>query len=781
MNDEKQIQELKDESNKYKNNMPFYLLTLEVNNGESKQIKIYPNSDPFELSYNFCKENNLDFESMKYVKKNIKEIVKKFNKDDRYIMVEEEYYEAENEDEDEDEYKKNINHNEGKNSKNKKSTNELICNLVKKNIKLNHSKINSIAPLQKKINEDIQKIYKLKKNELYTSPNSTKRNKKNVILRNNNYHLLKNSNIFRENKTSESKEAKNQRYKFSTRNSNEKKGSKIFLDKNESCEYGVPELKKNNSINMIKYTSIFSENNNSIKSKQENDAIKSDSRKYENEDDCEEDKHSSKEDKKKEIKNSKISENKEKEKKFNCFYFNKMINNNNYNHNYYVNNNNSINIKNNNIINDMNPLKYICEYQFNYTNSKDSMEDDFNNKSFGKRSKKSNRIIRRISNDKFKGSLGFNSKTNSKKKINSNLYSTEYKSIMNICKKIKKNKKKNIISIDNNKSSESNYSQEIRKTLLNDYKNSVSKNKKKKIKQINLNKAAIFNKLKGFNTIEETSLKKIRFNNKSLKKILFDTSLKAESVKNDSKIIFNQEEISKSIRYSSKNNICPFINISKEIKPKVGITHPNKTIKSKDKKNNLANNYPKNIKNSNDNLNKKLSYRSTNTKIDNDKKAKNFHLINYKSKFIEFNTFQKNNSNLYNPLNSHQFSKFKNTSYISDRKYINKSFLNNTTTKKDINQQILINMLNNVLKFYMIERSKFIDISKSFSKIIKIFPPEIKNIYIKMLDYLNNNRAGKLYKIINKNTFVNEMINAYNIILTKKEQNILLKANKNIL
>ena len=65
----KNSQEKKDELNIYKNNKPFYLLTLETNNGECKQIKIYQNSDPFELSYNFCKDNNLGFESMKYVKK----------------------------------------------------------------------------------------------------------------------------------------------------------------------------------------------------------------------------------------------------------------------------------------------------------------------------------------------------------------------------------------------------------------------------------------------------------------------------------------------------------------------------------------------------------------------------------------------------------------------------------------------------------------------------------------------------------------------------------------
>ena len=595
MNNVKQFQKLKDESNKYKNNMPFYLLTLEVNNGESKQIKIYPNSDPFELSYNFCKENNLDFESMKYVKKNIKEIIKKFNKDDQYIMVEEEYYE----DEDEDENKKNIKHNEGKNNKNKKSINELICNYVKKNIKLNHSKINGIAPLQKKINEDIRKIYELKKKELFDRPNSTKQSKKNVILRNNIHHLLKNKMIYRENKNSGSKESKNKRYKLTIRN--DKKKSIIFPYKNETYEYGVPELKKNNTLNMIKYTSTFSENN-SIESKLENDAIKSDNRKYENEDDREKDKGSSKEDKKKEIIDLKISNNqekkKEKEKKFNCFYFNKMINNNNYNHNYYVNNNNSINIKSNNIFNVINPLKNSCDYQFNYINSKDSMEDDFNYKSFGKKKKMSNRISRRILNDKFKSRLDFNTKTYSWNKNSSFLYSTEYKKIMNICKRTKKIKKNNIISIDNNQSSESIYSQEIRKTLLNDYKNSISKNKK--VKQINLNKEAILNKIKGLNSFEETTVKRIHLNNKSLKKILFDNSIKAESLKNDSKI-FNHEETSKSFRYSSKKNINPFFNLAKEIKPIVKITDTSKIIKRKNKKKILANNFPKTVKNSKDN------------------------------------------------------------------------------------------------------------------------------------------------------------------------------------
>ena len=106
---------------------------------------------------------------------------------------------------------KKINYNEGKNNKNKKSTNELICSLVKKNIKLNHSKINRIAPLQIKINEDIQKMYKLKKNELFKSPDFVKQNKEKDIS-NNNIHLLKNKIICSSNKSIGVKELKNKRH-----------------------------------------------------------------------------------------------------------------------------------------------------------------------------------------------------------------------------------------------------------------------------------------------------------------------------------------------------------------------------------------------------------------------------------------------------------------------------------------------------------------------------------------------------------------------------------------
>ena len=736
----KSRQEKKDELNTYKNNRPFYLMTLETNNGEYKQIKIYQNSDPFEISYNFCKDNNLDFESMKYVKKKIKEIIKKFNEDEHYIIVDEENYEDENEDE--DEYKKRINLKEGKKNKNKKSTNELICSLIKKNFKLNHSKINRIAPLQIKINEDIQKINKFKKNILFNRLDYSKKNKKKDIFSNNNYHLVKNKIFYNVNKAIGANKIKNKRCKLGEKDlGNDNIKNNTFSYENNSFNSGVPELKNNNSINMIKKIEKLSKNNEiNIKPIEENEEIESDNRKFENEDDNEEYESSYKEDKKQEIIDLKTSNNKEK---FNCFHFKQMIsniNNNNYNYYYNINNNSNININNNNVFNNINPINYNNEYLFNFISSNNSMEDIFNSKSLGKMKKISNRTTRRALNDKFEESIGFKTK------------------IMNIYKRMKKNmKKKNIISFDNSKSSESINSKEKIKTLLNDYKNSISKIKK--IKQINLNKVDKFNKFRELSSSEDSSKKKKHFNNKSLKK-------KAKNLKNDSEI-FNLEEIAKSFRYSSNSNIYPFI---KEIKPKARLTHISKNIKSKNIKKNLTDNLPINVNKYINSLKIKLRSKSSHKTIKNNRNRSNLHLINYpnfRSNFIEFNNLKNNNKSLNYSLNATEASKYKNISHFSDVKYINDSFSN-------IEHQTLYDILSNMFIYFLIEKSKLVDTSKSLSKILKIFSPEIKNIYIKILKYFNNYRNEK-NKMVNKKTFINEMINAYNIILTKREKNIFQK------
>ena len=54
----------------------FYVMTLQTENGEKHQIKIYENSNASELAFNFCKEYNLDFPTMKYLKKSIKQKIK---------------------------------------------------------------------------------------------------------------------------------------------------------------------------------------------------------------------------------------------------------------------------------------------------------------------------------------------------------------------------------------------------------------------------------------------------------------------------------------------------------------------------------------------------------------------------------------------------------------------------------------------------------------------------------------------------------------------------------
>ena len=510
---------------------------------------------------------------------------------------------------------------------------------------------------------------------------------------------------------------------------------------------------------MVKKIENFPKNNKiNIKPIDEIEEIES-SRKLKDEDDKEKDK----EYKKKEIIDIKEINNKEKENKLNCFQFNKMINNinnnNNFNHNYHIIHNKSINISNNNIFNSINPINYNNENQFHYISSKDSIEDASNSKSSGRMKKISNRTSMEIENDKFKDKIGFNSKAK----------------IMKICKKIKKKKEKKIISVDNSKSSERNYSKEIIKTLLNDYKNSLSKNKR--IKQIILNKAGKFSKFRDLSSSEDNFKIKSHFNNISLKKVFRNNTLKDENLKYDSGI-FNQEDIIKSFRHSTNNNKYHFINLKKEIKPIVGFTQISKNIKRKNIKKNLVFNLPINAKKYNNGSKIRLKSESSHKAIKNNSSAKNLHLINhrtFRSNFIEFNKMQKNNKSVNDSLNLSKASKYKNITYFSDIKYINNSFSNHSKIKKDKEQQILYNTLSDMFLFYLNEKSKLVDNSKSLSKILKIFSPEIKRIYIKMLDYFNNYNNGKIYKKINKKTFINEMSNAYNNALTNREKKYFKK------
>ena len=64
----------------------FYIMTLQAD-GERYQIKIFKNSNASELAFNFCKEYNMDFQTMKYLKKCIKKIILNFDNKRKNEMI----------------------------------------------------------------------------------------------------------------------------------------------------------------------------------------------------------------------------------------------------------------------------------------------------------------------------------------------------------------------------------------------------------------------------------------------------------------------------------------------------------------------------------------------------------------------------------------------------------------------------------------------------------------------------------------------------------------------
>lgn len=59
---------------------PIFVMTIELEQGKVGHIKIYPDSIAEELSYDFCHQNNLDFQSLNYLKEQIQELIDDYNK-----------------------------------------------------------------------------------------------------------------------------------------------------------------------------------------------------------------------------------------------------------------------------------------------------------------------------------------------------------------------------------------------------------------------------------------------------------------------------------------------------------------------------------------------------------------------------------------------------------------------------------------------------------------------------------------------------------------------------
>lgn len=183
----------------------FFLVTLEDYYGNFHQIKIYENSNPSEISYNFSKKNNLDFKSMEFIKNKIEKLIEKFDKPDQNYNfldgnssieeVDEEILKSESRKNKIVFEMQNTEHNETKKDLFKKFKEKLYS----KELNNLNVKINNIPPKQLLINE-IYNIIKDKK------PGKINANLKNKYPRNNkidnsirfykpNYKFYKNLNI----------------------------------------------------------------------------------------------------------------------------------------------------------------------------------------------------------------------------------------------------------------------------------------------------------------------------------------------------------------------------------------------------------------------------------------------------------------------------------------------------------------------------------------------------------------------------------------------------------
>ena len=158
----------KDDNNNNLEDTQYYLITLEDNKGGHQQIKIFKNSDPSEIAFNFCKENNLDFKSMKYIQKNIQKIIEQFDEPNHKLFFLDNSYSSIQEVDEENLCSENT-----LKSKNSTLVNE---NNIKEKIRINNKdKINNMNYENIEKNENINNLnIKQNKNEDKNKDNNEK-------------------------------------------------------------------------------------------------------------------------------------------------------------------------------------------------------------------------------------------------------------------------------------------------------------------------------------------------------------------------------------------------------------------------------------------------------------------------------------------------------------------------------------------------------------------------------------------------------------------------------
>ena len=231
----------------------FYLITLEDSNGEHQQIRIFKNSDPAEIAFNFCKDNNLDYKSMKYIKKNIQKIIEKFDEPNHKLFFLDNSYSSIQEVDEENLVSENtLLDNEAIKEKNSNK------NIIKE-IKFND---NNMKEQKKTLEENIER-----NNEISTkySNNQIKNIDNKVITNKNEYFPFQGNNIELNNKNN------NIKNDIKENDIKEEKNKKIDDEKmyqiNENENLKEKEQKVNDNLKNDKLKNFYKFDLNSIRKK----------------------------------------------------------------------------------------------------------------------------------------------------------------------------------------------------------------------------------------------------------------------------------------------------------------------------------------------------------------------------------------------------------------------------------------------------------------------------------------------------------------------------------
>ena len=232
------------------NKEPIYIMTLELEKGNSKQIKIFSDSDANKITKDFCNENKIDLNSKKKLKKQIEDLIKQFkNENNKNKIIHkpflfnninkiEENKNPEFNNINSEKFKSNSN-----NKKNKYFSKSLISNkeIIEKTLKKNNNSNSNKNFI--KLNEPIRNK---KINHSKSSSNPS------ILLKSSSNHInIKNKNIFERlykegtlkrifqcHSNSNEKNTKNNNI-FTYENDKNKKKYKIILDENgKKINYG---------------------------------------------------------------------------------------------------------------------------------------------------------------------------------------------------------------------------------------------------------------------------------------------------------------------------------------------------------------------------------------------------------------------------------------------------------------------------------------------------------------------------------------------------------------